>query len=157
MTDVSVLNHAPFADFLGMEITDAEDGHAEGVLELRSDHSSNPSTLIAHGGVTYALADTVGGAAVISRSGAVSPTVDMRIDYLAPATEDLRAVADVLRAGGNVAVVDVEVYDAHERHVATARGNYKVTGQGESTPWTDGVAEGVDPTAIHDLDGAAEE
>ncbi len=48
----------------------------------------------------YSLVDTVGGAAVISQSGTVSPTVDMRIDYLAPATADLRTEAEVIRTAG---------------------------------------------------------
>jgi acyl-coenzyme A thioesterase PaaI-like protein len=65
------------------------------------------------------------------------------MDYLAPATGDLRAVADVVRFGGSVAAVDIEVYDVgaaeDDRHVATARGVYKTGGQGEETPWTDGV------------------
>ena len=150
MSVESVLNHVPFVEHLGIEITEAEDGHAEADLELKPEHSSNPGGMIAHGGVTYALADTVGGAAVISESASVSPTIDMRIDYLAPATEDLHAVADLRRIGGAVAVVDVEVYDASDRHVATARGVYKVAGQGEGTPWTDGADDPVDPTALDD-------
>ena len=150
MSVESVLNHVPFVEHLGIEITKAADGHAEASLPLREEHSANPDGMIAHGGVTYALADTVGGAAVISESASVSPTIDMRIDYLAPATEDLHAVADLRRIGGAVAVVDVEVYDDHDRHVASARGVYKVAGQGEGTPWTDGSDEQIDPTALDD-------
>jgi uncharacterized protein (TIGR00369 family) len=118
-----------------MEVTVVEDGHAEGRLPLRDEHSSNPAQQIAHGGVTYSLVDTVGGAAVVSLSGTISPTVDMRIDYLAPATADMRAEADVVRMGGSVAVVNVEVYDADDHHVATARGTYKTSGETDGSPW----------------------
>ena len=139
----AVFEQIPFAAELGIELDEASDGHAEGRLPLREEHSSNPGQTIAHGGVTYSLADTVGGAAVVSQSKSVSPTIDMRMDYLAPATGDLRAVADVVRFGGSVAAVDIEVYDVgaaeDDRHVATARGVYKTGGQGEETPWTDGV------------------
>jgi uncharacterized protein (TIGR00369 family) len=139
----AVFEQIPFAAELGIELDEVSDGHAEGRLPLREEHSSNPERTIAHGGVTYSLADTVGGAAVVSKSESVSPTIDMRMDYLAPATGDLRAVADVVRFGGSVATVDIEVYDTtaeeNDRHVATARGVYKTGGQGEETPWTEGV------------------
>ena len=142
----AVFEQIPFAAELGIELDEASDGHAEGRLPLREEHSSNPGRTIAHGGVTYSLADTVGGAAVVSKSESVSPTIDMRIDYLAPATGDLRAVADVVRFGGSVATVDIEVYDVdeNERHVATARGVYKIGGQGEETPWTEGADVATD-------------
>jgi acyl-coenzyme A thioesterase PaaI-like protein len=49
-----------FNDHLGIELLEADDGRAVGRFELAAEHSSNPRTLVAHGGVTYALADTVG-------------------------------------------------------------------------------------------------
>jgi len=135
----AMFEQIPFAAELGIEFDEVADGHAEGRLPLREEHSSNPGGQIAHGGVTFSLADTVGGAAVVSKSESVSPTIDMRIDYLAPATADLRAVADVVRSGASVATVDIEVYDADDHHVASARGVYKTGGQGDETPWTDGT------------------
>ncbi|MBV0902192.1 PaaI family thioesterase [Haloarcula salina] len=144
----TLFNDIPFVERLGMEITTVDDGHAAGTLSLERSHSSNPESLVAHGGVTYSLVDTVGGAAVVSLSGSISPTVDMRIDYLAPATADLRAEAEVVRNGGSVAVVDVEVYDDDGHHVASARGTYKTGGDGDGSPWT----EGVDQAAIERLE-----
>jgi uncharacterized protein (TIGR00369 family) len=137
----AMFNEIPFVEALGIEMTAVADGHAEAHLPLRDEHSSNPYSRIAHGGVTYSLADTVGGAAVVSVSGTISPTVDMRMDYLAPATDDLRAEAEVVRNGGSVAVVDVEVYDDDGHHVASARGTYKTDGEGGESPWTEGVDE----------------
>ena len=153
MSIEAVFEQIPFARELGIELTEASDGHVEGFLPLREEHSSNPGRVIAHGGVTYSLADTIGGAAVVSRSKSVSPTIDMRMDYLAPATNDLRAVADVVRSGGSVATVDIEVYDADDHHVASARGVYKTGGQGEATPWTEGTD--IDAT-VPDTDGFEE-
>ena len=92
--------------------------------------------MIAHGGVAYALADTVGGAAVIAANGAVAPTIDMRIDYLAPATGGtLRAEATVLKNGDNVATVEVAVTDDDGRDIAAARGTYKSGGGEGETAW----------------------
>jgi uncharacterized protein (TIGR00369 family) len=116
----------PFADLLGVEVTEAADGHAEGELEMRPELSWNDEAVMAHGGVTYTLADTVGGAALVSLVDQPVPTIDMRIDYLEVGRGDLRAVADVLRLGEDVGVVDIDVYAADEDEpVANARGVYK--------------------------------
>lgn len=116
----------PFADLLGIELTAIDDGHAEGRLEMREELSWNADRLMAHGGVTFTLADTVGGAALVSLVDRPVPTVDMRIDYLAAGTGDLRAAADVVRCGSDVGVVDVDVYAVEdETLVADARGVYK--------------------------------
>jgi uncharacterized protein (TIGR00369 family) len=116
----------PFADLLGVEVTEVEDGHAEGELEMREDLSWNADHMMAHGGVTFTLADTVGGAALVSLVDQPVPTIDMRIDYLEAGTGDLRAEADVVRCGDDVGVVDVEVYAVDDdTQVADARGVYK--------------------------------
>jgi uncharacterized protein (TIGR00369 family) len=82
--------------------------------------------MMAHGGVTFTLADTVGGAALVSLVDQPVPTIDMRIDYLAAGTGDLRAEADVVRCGDDVGVVDVGVYAVDDdTQVADARGVYK--------------------------------
>ena len=115
----------PFADPLGIEITTASAGHAEGHLTVRPALSWNADREIAHGGVSFALADTVGGAALVSLVEQPVPTIDMRIDYLEAGTGTLYAVADVRRQGGSVGVVDIEVTDEDGTTVADARGVYK--------------------------------
>ncbi|WP_458188245.1 PaaI family thioesterase [Haladaptatus sp. NG-WS-4] len=115
----------PFADLLGVEVTEAADGHAEGRVEMREELSWNQDRLMAHGGVTFTLADTVGGAALVSLNDQPVPTIDMRIDYLSAGTGDLYAEADVVRNGSDVGTVDVSVYDEDDEHVADARGVYK--------------------------------
>lgn len=115
----------PFADLLGVELTEIDDGHAEGRVEMREALSWNAERMMAHGGVTFTLADTVGGAALVSLVDQPVPTIDMRIDYLAAGTGDLRAEADVVRCGGDVGVVDVDVFSEDGTLVADARGVYK--------------------------------
>ncbi|MFC7215665.1 PaaI family thioesterase [Saliphagus sp. GCM10025308] len=121
----SFFEEMPFADLLGVEVTEAADGHAEGRLEMREELSWNADRLMAHGGVTFTLADTVGGAALVSEVDQPVPTIDMRIDYLSAGTGDLYAEADVVRCGGDVGVVDVEVYSEDDTLIADARGVYK--------------------------------
>jgi len=116
----------PFADLLGIEVIEADDGHAEGYVEMREELSWNQETVMAHGGVTFTLADTVGGAALVSLVDQPVPTIDMRIDYLDAARGDIYAEADVVRLGGDVGTVDVDVYgEAEDTHLASARGVYK--------------------------------
>lgn len=130
-----VLNRMPFNDELGIKLVEAKGGHAVGELELSEKHSSNPNTIIAHGAVTYALADTIAGAAAASANFSLTPTIDMRIDFLAPATGGtLQAEAEVIRNGNNVAMVNVDVTD-DERDIATAQGTFKTSGGDETSAW----------------------
>jgi uncharacterized protein (TIGR00369 family) len=132
----TLFNRMPFNETLGIELLEAADGHAVGRLPLAAEHSSNSETMVVHGGVTYALADTVAGAAAVSANYAVTPTVNMRIDYLAPATGGtLRAEADLLRDGDGVATAEVDVLDDDGAMIATARGTYKAGGGSDDSAW----------------------
>jgi len=137
----ALFNEIPLVKLLGIEVTVATEGYAEGTLAYSEDILSNPDGDVLHGGATYALADTVGGAAVMSKTHDVAPTVDMRMDYLAPATSDLHCEADVVRHGGSLAMIRADVFDEADTHVATAHGTYKIRGQGEETPWAGDRAE----------------
>lgn len=140
-----LFNEMPFGKLLGIEVTVARDGHAEARLPFGDDLRSNPYGGVAHGGATYSLADTVGGAAVMSLTEDVCPTIDMRIDYLAPVKTDLHASADVIRHGSSVAMARADVEDADGTQVATAQGIYKTGGQGKQTAWESENGEGPTP------------
>jgi uncharacterized protein (TIGR00369 family) len=115
----------PFADLVGVEVTSVADGHAEGHVEMREELSWNADELMAHGGVTFTLADTVGGAALVSKVNQPVPTIDMRVDYLEAGRGNLYAEGDVVRVGGDVGTVDVAITDEEGREVADVRGVYK--------------------------------
>lgn len=139
MTVDAIFDAMPYAKHLGIELEAAEDGIARGRLELGEEHSSVPGKIVAHGGVVHSFADHVAGAAVISLNHTPTPTIDIRIDHLAPATEDLVAEAEVVRDGANVATVDCEVRDVTDTRVATARGVYKTAGGDGGSAW---IADG---------------
>ncbi|WP_227378169.1 PaaI family thioesterase [Haladaptatus halobius] len=126
----------PFQRMLGLEVVSATDGHAEVTLKLEQWHSSMEDQLVAQGGVVFTLADFAGGMALVSLIDHPIPTIDMRIDYLKPATEDLRAVGTVLRDGSGSGVVDVTVKD-DAGPVATARGVFKTGEMTTGSPWAD--------------------
>lgn len=135
----------PYYDLLGIEITAVEDGHATGRLELTEELSAAAGTRVAHGGAIASLADSVGYWAVSSANdGALTPTVDLRLDYLAPGTDDLTAEAEVIRDGESVGTVDVLVERAgDDETVALGRGTFK-TGGGEGQSAWDGDRNGAD-------------
>jgi uncharacterized protein (TIGR00369 family) len=127
-TAAEFVNAIPATQHFGMEITDASEGEATGRLPVRDELCfARDERPVIHGAATYALADNVGAAAVISLLDAARPavTIDMRIDYLGPAATDLTATADVRRFGRSVSVVDVEVEDEDGDPVAIARGAYR--------------------------------
>lgn len=129
-------NRSPYRNLLDIEVTVADDGHAEGRLAFDSaKHSSNRRRDVAQGGVAFSLADSVGGAAATSLVGVPTPTIDFRIDYLAPATTDLTATADVRREGSETAVVDVTVRDVDGDEIAAGRGLYKTGELPDDAPW----------------------
>lgn len=80
-----------------------------------------------------ALIDLTAHAAVAVQTGAVAPTIDLRVDYLrASPGVALRAVGRVLRLGASIARADVEVWAGPERLVAVGRGTFQVQRQEKS-------------------------
>ena len=149
---LAYFNRSPFRDLLDIELTEAAEGRAVGCLRFGEKHSSNRQRAIGQGGVAFSLADSVAGAAATSLVGFPTPTIDFRIDYLSPATDDLVAIAEAVREGGETAVVDVEVVqpeskaseclnidskrpDRDHREVAVGRGVYKTSELPDDAPW----------------------
>ena len=87
-----------------------------------------------HGGVAATLIDTVGGLAL--RTAIDNPvetrvaTINLNVNYLRPATGDLVATADVIRAGNSVGVSEITVEsttpDGVTKVVAIGQGAYRV-------------------------------
>lgn len=128
----------PFHELLGLDVESAADGTAVVSLELTHEHSSLHQTTVAQGGVVFTLADFCGGLALASVADEQIPipTLDMRIDYLRPATTDLRATGEVLRFGGQSGVTRVDVEDVEGRSVATATGVFRTNSLGPDAPWS---------------------
>lgn len=77
------------------------------------DKLTNADGQTIHGGVAATLIDTAGG--VAQRTAFENPlgggvaTVNLNANYLRPATGDLRAEAEVVRAGGSIGVSEMTV------------------------------------------------
>lgn len=126
----------PFNNHFGVEVTHVGDGYVEGQLELEAHHSLSERTVLAHGAGPFALADSLSAAALASVEGNPGPTIDVRIDYLRPATDDLTGNAEVVRYGEDTGVVDAEVSQDGSL-VATTRGVYKTNIVKGENPFVD--------------------
>lgn len=126
----TLMSGLPHSAAMGMRLISSEDGKA--VLSLPWDERliGDPETGIIGGGAITALLDTCCGAAVIATKGVLSTaTLDLRIDYMRPATpgEAIIAQAQCYRVTRSVAFVRAVAYhDDIETPVATAAASFIV-------------------------------
>lgn len=137
--DAEEIETPPYYETIGIELVEIEPGHAVARLAVGKPVSSAENAPIAHGGVIASLADSAGYWAISAENGlATTPTIDLRMDYLAPATDDVCAVGTVVRNGDSVGVANVETETETEgRTVATARGVSKTGGDPTTSAWDD--------------------
>ncbi|KRS16463.1 PaaI family thioesterase [Roseovarius indicus] len=119
----------PHSDALGMKLTRIEGGHAEIEMAYDARFVGDPRTGVIHGGAVSALMDTCCGAAALSHPdcGGSTATIDLRIDYMRPATpgQRIRAEAECFHVTRTVAFVRAKAMDDDaDRPVATATGTF---------------------------------
>jgi uncharacterized protein (TIGR00369 family) len=118
---------SPFTAFLGLELRHHDPKAGVVVLRLpaRPETARLPGADQFHGGVLGVLVDTAGDLAVAMAVGGGVPTIDMRVDYLRPATGPwLDATATARRVGRTIGVADIEVHDEQGRLCALGRAVY---------------------------------
>ncbi len=111
----------PFHRWLGLRVEPTDSDRAAFRLPWRDELTGNPLRPAVHGGVLATLADTAAVTAVLialaddrgqPTAGDQLSTVDLRIDYLrASHGRDLVAAAEVVRAGGRIAVAKVAIHE----------------------------------------------
>ena len=121
----------PHARALAMKMLCFEAGIAEIAMDYDPRFVGDPETGVLHGGAVSALMDTCCGAAVISHPAApiTTATLDLRIDYMRPATPGQRIVAraQCYHVTRSVAFVRATAMDDDRaRPVATATGAFTI-------------------------------
>jgi acyl-CoA thioesterase len=104
------LAHNPFVQFMGVEVPELGEGYARFTLEIRPDFHNSQGFL--QGGVIAALADEAVAYALFSLvpEGEMISTVEMKINFLAPAqTGVIEAQAHIRKRGRTLSLGEVEV------------------------------------------------
>jgi uncharacterized protein (TIGR00369 family) len=72
------------------------------------------------------LADSAGGAAVltVAGAGAATTTTDLNIRFLAPCRTDARATARIIKAGRTLILAEINIHDMEGRHIAVSQASY---------------------------------
>jgi uncharacterized protein (TIGR00369 family) len=119
----------PHACALGMRLEALGDGQATLSMPYDLRLVGDPSSGVLHGGAVFSLMDTASGAAVMCHPLAPvsTATLDLRVDYMRPATPGQRvtARAECYHVTRTVAFVRVTTTDDDQtRPVATATGAF---------------------------------
>ena len=126
MTQPSALPH-PFADMIGMEVSDRGDGSCTTRLTVVVQHM-NPHGVV-HGAVIYALADTGMGGALTSvlAENQICSTIEIKINYFRPAISgELVCETSIVNKGSRTGVMQSSVKDDRGKLVAQALGTFMI-------------------------------
>ena len=118
----------PFGELVGfaLRIGRRGSGSCSAALEVRPE-LLNPNGVV-HGGVLFALADTVMGAALHTTlaPGEFCATVEIKIHFLQPVTKGkIRCKTRLVQRGGRIAVLEAHL-NAGRKQVAQALGTFAI-------------------------------
>ena len=124
-----LIAHVPHARLLGMTVVDVSPGECWIRMPYSDRLVGNPETGVIHGGVITTLLDQCGGSSVMAALEAVKSiaTLDLRIDYMKPATPGLDIVgySHCYKVTRNVAFARAVAYHDHiDDPIAAAVGTF---------------------------------
>jgi uncharacterized protein (TIGR00369 family) len=126
-------NQSPHGNFLGLEILDIERGKGVVRIPYNAALAGNAATGVLHGGVITTVLDAACGISVITALAQRAPiaTLDLRIDYLKPATpgQPVTAAGHCYKVTRNICFVRALAYHLDpEDPIANCAATFMLTG-----------------------------
>lgn len=135
----SMLAFTPQARALGIELIRLEPARCWGRAPYKPELIGDPDTGVIAGGVLTTFLDQISGGAVFAamNTPVVTATIDLRIDYMRPATpgQDILAEAHCYKIGRSVAFVRAVAYEqSPDDPIAHAVGAFMINSDGGRKP-----------------------
>lgn len=119
-----------FLSFLDVELKDARRGQVQ-LFVPSNPYLFNPADVV-HGAITAGLVDMACGLSIRTELGPSTKesfqTIDLNVSYVRPATNDLWAYGEVIRAGNHIGMARTEVKsqapDGDKKVVASGQATY---------------------------------
>ena len=130
LVERATLGGIPYWQKLGIEVLEAEQGYVRLRLPFLADNRMGGGADTMHGGAIASLVDAASGAVTRTLPAPSEPpllggaTTDLNVSYLNAGRGDLYAQGRVLREGGRLAFVGVEVRDEAGTLVAIGRATF---------------------------------
>ena len=116
------VSRAPFNAWLGLELAEWDDAGITLRFDMRPDLCGHATRQALHGGIIAAVLDVGCSMAVMARTGESLFTVDMRVDYLRPATGPAFIIrGEIVRLGRTLATSDARLLSDTNKLLATGR------------------------------------
>jgi 1,4-dihydroxy-2-naphthoyl-CoA hydrolase len=118
-TTDSLMAAMPFAQALGIDVTNAEKDEVRGRMDWAPERCTSFGVL--HGGALMAFADSVGAACAVLNlpEGASTSTIESKTNFFRAVREGyVEAVARPLHVGRRTIVVQTDLYDQAGKRVA---------------------------------------
>ncbi len=136
--DPQLIHLIPHAKAIGIEVVRVENGRAETILPYSDHLIGDPETGVIHGGAITSILDNVCGIAAGSalEEATSMATLDLRIDYMKPATpgQTVRTKAHCYKITKTVAFVRGSAFhDDEQDPIATCVGTFMLNSDGGRT------------------------
>jgi uncharacterized protein (TIGR00369 family) len=123
------IQRGPFHRWLGVQVTGLSEDEVEFLVPWREEIVVHPEREYTHGGILATIIDFAADYAIMAKTGAAVPTIDLRVDYHRAAVKcDMIAKARVIKLGRVYSTAEAEVYDPEGRMLASGRGVYLTNG-----------------------------
>ena len=121
------VHESPFAKLLDMRVADPEDGTSTVVMPINPNHLQLAGRV--QGGILVALADYSMFRAIrpLLKPGEGTTTIELKINFLAAAEKgELTANCEIISAGSDLMVGEMEIRDQNSKLIAQGLGTYMV-------------------------------